>query len=203
MNKFYVYQYLYNGTPIYVGKGFDERYKIRNHKHGLIGRKINKIGLTNISVCFLRSNISEEEALFWEQWYIWLYGRKNLKNGSLYNLTSGGESPNHSREVIEKIRKSNLGQKRSQITIDKIKKITSGKKASEETKKKMSESRKKWLETHINPSTGNYHSEETKRKMSESRKGEKNGMYGKTHTVIARKKISDSKKILKSSKIGK
>ncbi len=37
---------------------------------------------------------------------------------------------------------------------------------------------------------GCQHSEETKRKMSESRKGEQNGMYGKKHSTKTKNKIS-------------
>lgn len=54
---------------------------------------------------------------------------------------------------------------------------------SEETKQKI-------REAHL----GMKASEETRKKMSESRMGDKNPMYGQTHSDVARKKISDAAK---------
>lgn len=42
--------------------------------------------------------------------------------------------------------------------------------------------------------TGKTHTEESKQKMSESRRGENNHMYGNTHTEEARRKISETHK---------
>jgi len=42
-----------------------------------------------------------------------------------------------------------------------------------------------------NSLTGKTHSEETKKRWSQSRKGDKNGMFGKKHSIETRKKISD------------
>ena len=50
---------------------------------------------------------------------------------------------------------------------------------SDKTRKLMSESRKKWNETHDQPMLGKKHTKETKRKMSESQSGSKGNMYGK------------------------
>lgn len=52
------------------------------------------------------------------------------------------------------------------------------------------ETKQKIREAHL----GMRASDETKRKMSESRMGEKNPMYGQTHSESARKKISDAAK---------
>ena len=41
---------------------------------------------------------------------------------------------------------------------------------------------------------GKHHSEESRKKMSESRKGENNPLFGKHHSAEARKKMSESKK---------
>ena len=57
--------------------------------------------------------------------------------------------------------------------------------------KRLSENTKELLrQSHL----GKKMSDETLRKMSESRMGDKNPMYGKTHSQEARKKISESKK---------
>ena len=61
---------------------------------------------------------------------------------------------------------------------------------SEETRKKMSESRK-GEKCYI---FGKHHSEETRKKMSESRKGKTPWMKGKHHSEESRKKMSESKK---------
>lgn len=61
-------------------------------------------------------------------------------------------------------------------------------KCSEDTKRKISDSRK-----------GIKHSEETKRKISDSLKGEKNHMYGKKHSEESKRKMSEAKKGIKRS----
>ena len=67
-----------------------------------------------------------------------------------------------------------------------------GKQLSEETKKRLSESRK----GENNAMYGRHHSTESKQKMSESHKGKKlgkdNPFYGKKHSEEARRKISDA-----------
>lgn len=68
------------------------------------------------------------------------------------------------------------GKKHSKATIDKIKNKTigrigcnKGKHLSEETKKKLSESLKKYYETHSSPFACKHHSEETKKLLSDKR----------------------------------
>lgn len=75
-----------------------------------------------------------------------------------------------------------------------------GKPKSEETKKKISESKKgkhhteehkrKLSEAH----KGKHHSEEAKKKMSEVKKGENHPMYGKHHTEEHKRKLSEALK---------
>ena len=94
IKQFYCYAYILNNIPIYVGKGTGLRYKIDRHEHSshrYLCNKIKKEGRENIKITFLRSDISEIEALEWEKWYIWLYGRKKLGLGTLYNMTNGGD----------------------------------------------------------------------------------------------------------------
>ena len=50
---------------------------------------------------------------------------------------------------------------------------------------------------------GKHHSEESRKKMSESRKGENNPRFGKHHSAEARKKISEAKKGENNPRFGK
>lgn len=48
------------------------------------------------------------------------------------------------------------------------------------------------IRTKVSPMLGKKHSPETKKKMSEQRKGANNSFYGKTHTIIAKQKMSQN-----------
>jgi len=94
------------------------------------------------------------------------------------------EGRKHSNESKEKMRESHLGQ------IPWMKNKTH----SEETKQKISNTKK---ERGINPSfgmKGKTHSEETKKKMKESRKGEGNSFYGRKHSPETLRKIQETRK---------
>lgn len=82
---------------------------------------IKKYGWDNFSHCILEENITENMAKYYEKYYIKKY---NTLSPNGYNLTDGGEVPSPTKEVREKLSKSNTG-----------------KKASDETKAKMSKSR--------------------------------------------------------------
>jgi very-short-patch-repair endonuclease len=68
-----------------------------------------------------------------------------------------------------------------------------GHRNSDITKEKMSDSRKKWFETHDHPLLGKSHSEESKRKMSDAKigvyAGVGNPMFGKKHRADSIKKM--------------
>lgn len=83
----------------------------------------------------------------------------------------------------------NTGEVLSEETKQKIREKHLGTHHSEESKKKMSETRKG------KPSTfkGRKHTEESKRKMSEKTSGEKNGFYGKHHSEESIQKMRDAK----------
>ena len=128
----------------------------------------------------------------------------------------------HSEETKRKISKGNKGKKVSEETRKKISKINKGRTYSDEYKQRMSEICKGRIvsdETKERISEalkGREFSEEHKAKLSEAAKerwkneeyreshsgenhpmfgcGEKNPMFGKTHTEEARKKISDAAK---------
>lgn len=102
-NIYYVYQYYdpIRKEPIYIGKGKDQRayshLKIKNKKHPLKHRilwirKYNKEPIIKI----LKNNLTEKQALKLEKQYIKQIGRKDLKLGTLLNLTDGGEGLSNS-----------------------------------------------------------------------------------------------------------
>jgi group I intron endonuclease len=93
-----------------------------------------------------------------------------------YNLTRGGDGSvgfRHSKETCSKLRSNHLGTK-----------------ASDETRLKMSVTRKGKTNGHL----GFTASDETRRRMSESRTGERNPNYGKRHSDETRAKMRESAK---------
>ena len=83
---FYTYAYLReDGTPYYIGKGSGMR-AFRHHK----GRKKNFTPPAD-RILFLKTDLTEQEALDHETYLIFVYGRKDKGTGILTNLTDGGE----------------------------------------------------------------------------------------------------------------
>jgi G:T-mismatch repair DNA endonuclease (very short patch repair protein) len=82
-----------------------------------------------------------------------------------------------------------------------------GKKHTTESKEKMAKSQTQWLEENGHWATDTHLSDETKQKISKTRKdrklgiGEKNGMFGKTHTPEAIEKIFKHKSMNKLEKL--
>jgi len=89
------YSYLYkdvDGTPIYAGKGkgkrANEHFKANTHL-GRVLRKRKENGVVLIPTIY--NCESEELAFFVEEELIRMYGRADLNEGTLFNLTDGGE----------------------------------------------------------------------------------------------------------------
>ncbi len=105
------------------------------------------------------------------------YGRRDIGEGTLCNLTDGGEgfvglvkTEEHKRKIGEKSK----GRKPSAETIEKIRLTNTGKKLSEETRKTLSLKTKGTRLGKENPFFGKRHSEENKKRWSESKKGSLN-----------------------------
>lgn len=195
--NFYAYVYRdprpeKNLEPIYVGKGTGSRSNIHLYdcKNKYLSRKLQKIKILGLSPHIEIINaIDELHALFLESCLIQVFGRRDLKTGTLVNLTDGGEGVSglkHSQETKLKmsiakrgISPYNKGISLSPEQKQKISFSLTGKKASEFTKAKMSNARigkklpprsKDHCEKLAIAQRGKKASAETKAKMSASHK---------------------------------
>lgn len=123
--KYYVYAYIRksNGLPYYIGKGCNKR--------AIYGKHCVSIPRDKSKIVILESKLSEIGALALERRYIEWYGRKDIGTGILHNKTEGGETGPR-----------NIGRKHSDATKEKMRLSKEGKKRSEETKAKISKTRK-------------------------------------------------------------
>jgi len=91
--------YHFDYTPFYIGKGKGNRFEYHFYESRLKDTNklkvniINKIVLDNKEpmVIILESNLSESDAFKLEIELIKLIGRRDIKTGTLANLTDGGE----------------------------------------------------------------------------------------------------------------
>lgn len=160
--------------PFYVGKGTNRRAYMKKDRNAYHRNKIaflEKLGFKLKDACIIFNKTDDpNQAYITEIEYILLIGRKNLNQGPLLNLTNGGESGLMgriiSKETRKKISDSNIGRKDSEES-KKLKSrahiglkrsseeclaISNGLKnhpVSEETRKKISNTRK---ERNIKPS---------------------------------------------------
>jgi len=186
-NEFYIYMYLDpDNVPFYVGKGSEDRYKVRCHlgknsPNPFLKRKISKVGVPDVKIHFLHKNITEDQAFYLEEYYIAGYGRRDLGLGPLCNLTNGGEGvsgyvwSNEAREKKSKAMKGknnpnygmvgeknpNYGISLSNATKQKLSAANKGKKMSTEAKRKIAKA-----------ATGRKMSNEAKQKISKVLKGQ-------------------------------
>jgi hypothetical protein len=155
-NRFYMYFYIdkNSNVPFYVGKGCGDRCnRIKAHAKDttMTANKIKSIGIDNVKIFILKTNISDKEAIFWEKYWINYLGRRDIKTGQLTNHTMGGDGTS--------------GYKVPEKFLKKWSEIRKGKKASPEARRKMSIAHKNKIHKP--------HSLETREKMSQSRMGMK------------------------------
>jgi hypothetical protein len=174
MNNYYIYLHikLDTGEPFYVGKGKKYRAQHSNNRSLHWNNVVNKHGY---DIIFLEINLTEQEALEKETYWINRIGRKDLGNGPLVNFTNGGEGASGiSDETRNKKRISMLGKNlgnKSGIG----NKSRTGMKATPETIEKLKLSSK-------GRNLNRIHSKESKENMSISKKGKKiynNGLINK------------------------
>jgi hypothetical protein len=113
--------------PFYIGIGKTESRAYDKSKRTKFWKKV--INKTDYRIDILFDDLTWEEAQEKEKEFIKLYGRKDLKTGTLVNMTDGGEGVS--------------GLKHSEVAKLKIGKASSERKRSESTKTKSSKSQPK------------------------------------------------------------
>ena len=164
----YLYRHIRIDTnqPFYIGiaKNDDSSYARAHYKYKSKRNKIwlDIINKTSYEVEILFDDLTWEEACQKEIEFIALYGRVDLKTGTLANMTKGGDG------MVGVIRSEEYRLQVSERQKD-GKAYWFGKKLSKEHKEKIA--------AHL---WGRKISEEHRKKLSDSIKGEKHPYYGKT-----------------------
>lgn len=189
----------YDYTPLYIGKGKDNRYKdhLTDCRNKIFENKIaywNRNGIEPM-IEFIETNLTEQEAWDLETSIIKDIGRLDKDEGPLLNLTDGGEGASGiipwnkgkrtqdylSPEARKKHTEYLTGLKKPEGHGQKVSVALRGKPKSESHKKALSESLKgnepwnKGKSLHYDVwSKGKTFTEEHKKKLSESHKGKAN-----------------------------
>jgi len=185
----YVYRHirLDKNEPFYIGIGSDSTYKRANNtrNRNIFWKRI--VAKTEYEVEIMLDDLTWEEACNKEKEFISLYGRSDIKMGSLSNLTDGGEgqigyrvSEERKKEISQRYLKENgpfYGRKHKPETIERFKFLAQNRSPETNRKIALGNSNK------IMP-------QEIRLKISNSTKGDKNHFYGKAHTKETKEKIS-------------
>jgi len=188
----YIYRHirLDKNIPFYIGIGSDFKY---NRANSIRDRNIYWKRITNKTqyrVEIMLDDLSWEEACEKEKEFIQIYGRVDLKSGTLCNLTNGGDGArgvifdeHRRKEMSERYsgeKNPFYGKKHSNETINRL--IDVAKNRDPEVYKKIADKNR-------NRKTP----DDVRIKISNSTKGDKNHFFGKHHTEETKRKISDKK----------
>jgi hypothetical protein len=205
----FVYRHirLDNGNPFYIGIGKSEaRAYSKKGRSKFWQRIVDKCGY---EVEILFDNLDYEQAKLKEQEFISIYGRANICNGLLCNLTDGGDGSlgyKPTEEALSKISKTSKGRVKSADQIEKWKSSMNFTK-SHETREKIRQSllgkhhTDERKENQRKAQLGKKLSNETKLKIGLASKGRKNPPISEE----TRKKMSESRNryVLKQQEIKK
>ena len=151
MNNWYLYRHirLDKDEPFYIGIGnkinYARAYEKDPSKRNVIWNKIVSKSFYEVDIIF--DGLTKEEASEKEKEFIKLYGRKDLNNGILCNLTDGGDGIHgcvRSGETRQKLREQKLGfknpmyGKKQSVEFLLKRGVFKSRKKSEEEKKKQS-----------------------------------------------------------------
>ena len=175
--KFYTYIYRNGNVPIYVGKGTDGRFKkhLKKAKNKHLAGHIENMRAKSIEPTIqIIEALNEDHAKFLEICLIEIFGRVDLKTGTLFNHTGGGDGRTAwSDEEREAHSLKITGQKRSDETRSKMRMAAQGKDRSINFKGKNGREKGCIIDTEhkkklATAQTGKKHSEETKEKIAAS-----------------------------------
>jgi hypothetical protein len=167
----YLYRHIRidNNVPFYIGIGSDEKFLRAYDKHRRSKKWFNIVAKTEYKVQIVLMDISLDEAKEKEIEFIKLYGRSDKLEGTLCNLTDGGEG-NLGRIVSDEWRKNKSieqkGKKMSEEFKQKRREYMTGRKMPREGVEKT----RQWLiENH--PMRGKKMNDEARKNISEGHKG--------------------------------
>lgn len=185
MNNYSIYIHINKiNNKVYIGQTCQKPQKRWDNGRGYetspkFYNAILKYGWDNFQHQILFSNLSQEQANQKQQQLILQY--KSTDDNYGYNITSGGSNFKHSQETKRKIGQAN------HISLQ-------GSKWSQHQRQVMSQ----MFSGQNNPFYGKHHTEQTKRKISQSRKGKRVGedhpFYGKHRSQQELQKISKGRK---------
>jgi len=194
MASVYLHKRKDTNEVFYVGITINEKRPYskkgrNNHWHNIVKKVGYYVEITHIGLIW-------DEACSIEKYLISFYGRRDLSQGNLCNMTDGGEGTiNPSIEQRQKISLSNKGKKKPEGWALRMKSwlcVPSVINSRKTTKGyKMSDKQKEILK---NVNIGKKHKKETIDKIRESNTGEKNKFYGKNHTEDTKFKMKNSHK---------
>lgn len=207
-----------NNEVFYIGIGkTKKRPYSTNNRNKYWHNIVNKC---RYSIEIINDNIEWDDACEEEKYWIKFYGRKDLNEGTLVNMTDGGDGIVNlirSDEHIEKIRNASIKNKSippsrkgipcNDDTKRKLREKNLGKKLSNETKLKISIASKNQTvesnEKRKNSLKGRIVTEETRKKLSIANKGKKPTELTKQKQIesVKGRKISEETKRKISEKL--
>ena len=203
----YLYRHIRTdkNIPFYIGIGSDDKFVRAYNKHRRNQKWFNIVAKTDYKVDIVFMDISLDEAKEKEIEFIKLYGRSDKGEGTLCNLTDGGEG-NRGRIVTDEWRKNKSIEQKGRLKSDEFKQrrreYMTGRKMPIESVEKQ----RQWLKEN-HPMRGKKMSEQARKNISEGHKGintgEKNPNWGKfgSDSIRAKKVMcTESKKIWNSVK---
>jgi len=162
---------------------YKSAFNLNNHNNPYLYNSFNKYGWDNFEFSIIDTAQSIDELNDKEINYISQYNTTNKKLG--YNIESGGRNSIPTTETLEKMSKSHLGIKQTENWINKRIAVAGSDDAkkygtfkTEEEKKHLSKISPKYWE-------GKNRSEETKKKISETKK--RNGMSSQQKEVLCKR----------------
>lgn len=181
-NRFYVYahQRLDDNSIFYIGKGHGKRAESTSNRNRYWEFVVNKVGYR---VLIIQDNMSETDAFTLEKYLIAFYGREDLGEGRLVNMSDGGEgNSGHIFTDESKIKMSRANKGKETWNKGKTDIYTA------ETKNKISEALKQYYSDKTNhPFFNKTHSDVAKQKIKEKRANQ-------IITDETKKKLSESAK---------